>query len=81
LSKDALTHCSRSVGDTFVSCDVSCSPPLGFHQGRAVVSTTSACKSKIAVDARVYYTNSNDSQVTGVADVKVTNYNTPATGY
>jgi hypothetical protein len=79
--KQALHHCSRSVGDTFVLCSASCSPALTFNQGRAVVGTTSKCKSKIAVDARVYYTTSGDAQVTGVADVKVTNYKTPAKGY
>ena len=80
-TKEAFTHCSRQVGDTFVSCNVSCNPPLTFYQGRAVVGTTVACKPNIAVDARVYYTNSNDSQMTGVADVKVTSFTTPSTGY
>jgi len=69
---DSRDHCTRSLPETIVRCNVVCDPPLDFYEGKAVVSTVPPCVDRIAVDARLYHTTGeNDQQVTGIADVKV----------
>ena len=64
-------HCSRDVKSGIVTCNAACSPGLTFDEGRAIVRTTSACKQKIAVYPRVYYTSGGDGSVQAIADVNV----------
>lgn len=66
-----LEHCSRSIPLEIVSCNSTCSPALTLNEGHAVVGTTSACKSKLAVYPRLYYTGPSDTAVQAVADVKL----------
>ena len=69
---DSHDHCTRALPDTIVRCNVVCDPSLDFYEGKAVVSTTSNCKDKIAVDARLYHTMGvGDREIAGIADLKV----------
>ena len=64
---ETRSFCSRNAGGTFVACDVVCSPELDGHEGRAqVASTNSANCAKIAVDARIFFGNGSDSNLSGV---------------
>jgi hypothetical protein len=64
-------HCSRDVKGAIVTCNATCSPGLTLAEGRAIVRTTPACKPKIAVYPRVYYTSAGDGVVQAIADVNV----------
>ena len=65
-------HCTRTLPDSLVRCNVVCDPPLDFYEGKAVIRTTlPSCIDRIAVDARLYHTAEHDRQVTGMAGVKV----------
>ena len=68
---DTGEHCSRTVPGDVASCNATCSPGLGFIEGKAIVGTTSACVNRIAVDARLYHLQVNDGPTTGVASLKV----------
>lgn len=65
-------HCSRWLGYQVASCYMACSPLLLGNEGKAVVSMSpAACKSKVAVDARVFYTDWHDASVQAVAPINV----------
>jgi len=67
---DALDHCTNP---TVVGCNATCfqPAPFGFRvEGAAVVRTEAHCRGTVAVDARVYYFDT-DFQVLGVADLKL----------
>ena len=66
-----LEHCSRGLPPQIVGCNATCSPQLVYNEGKAIVGMSSKCKSKIAVDARVYHTDGNDGTVQAIAPVKV----------
>jgi hypothetical protein len=66
-------HCSRSIPSGITSCNATCSPSLTFHEGSAIVgsSSFSNCE-KIAVSARTYYTTgSTDGTVAAATDAKL----------
>ena len=67
----SFQHCSRSVASGAVTCSATCDPEQTFVQGYATVTTTPTCKSKLEVDARVYYLTGTPEQITGVVDPKV----------
>ena len=65
-------HCTRDLPEAIVLCNAVCDPPLDFYEGKAVVRTTRECVKRIAIDARLYHTTGGeDSEVAGIADVKV----------
>ena len=64
--------CSRNPGSNFVTCGVTCSPALNFHEGRAqVASTNNANCAKIAVDARIFFFNGSDTTLGGAYGPKI----------
>lgn len=65
--------CSRTIPDALTTCNTTCTPELTFHEGKAVVSSSTRddCRS-IGVSARVYYTSgSADDEVTAISDSKI----------
>ena len=70
----AYDFCSRNLPVNFTTCNVTCSVPLIFFEGKAVISTDAgqAC-SRIRVSARQYYTTGtiSDTGVAGVNSVSV----------
>jgi hypothetical protein len=68
-------HCSRDVKGAIVTCNATCRPGLTLAEGRAIVRTTAACKPKIAVYPRVYYTSAGDGAVQAIANVNVVRIN------
>lgn len=66
-----LDHCSNPSAGFLCSSTCPQPAPFGFRlSGTAIVEAESQCKNKIAVDAKVFYFNSN-FDVVGVADSKV----------
>jgi hypothetical protein len=66
-------HCSRNITSGIVTCNAFCQPPLTAVEGKAIVRTTEACRPKIAVYPRVYYTNSVDGAVQAIGEVNKAN--------
>src|SRR5262245_46898526 len=67
---DALDHCTNP---NVVGCNATCAQPgpFGFRvEGAAVVRTEAHCRGTVAVDARIYYFDT-EFQVSGVADLKL----------
>ena len=67
---DALDHCTNP---NVVGCNATCfqPEPFGFRvEGAAVVKMEAHCRGTIAVDARVYYFNS-EGEVSAAADLKL----------
>jgi hypothetical protein len=67
---DALDHCTNP---NVVGCNATCPQPapLGLRvEGAAIVGAQASCRTRIAVDARIYYFTSS-GEVAGVADLKV----------
>ena len=65
--------CSQAIPDPLTTCNATCEPELTFHEGRAVVSssTDEGCE-RVAVSARVYYTNGGDGgDLAAISDSKL----------
>jgi hypothetical protein len=69
--------CSRDLNSALTTCNSTCNPDLGFHEGKAYVD--SAC-SQIGVSARVYYTQDRDTRVEAITDSKVVRVNSGNNG-
>jgi hypothetical protein len=73
----AFHFCSRPLPNSITDCSTSLVCDLTAHQGKAIVSSTmdpeNEC-SRIAVEARVYYTtgrNPDDTAISGISNSKV----------
>jgi hypothetical protein len=67
---DTLDHCTNPNA---VGCNATCAQPapFGFRaEGAAIVRAELHCRTRIAVDARLYYSTST-GEVAGLADLKV----------
>jgi hypothetical protein len=64
--------CTRDLDEEFESCIVVCNPELDYRQGRAQIniSKAAACK-KFAVAARLIQTNSDDTALIAMQDLKI----------
>lgn len=65
--------CSRAIPEPLTTCNATCEPELTFHEGRAVVrsSTKEGC-GRIGVSARVYYTTGDDdASLSAISDSKI----------
>ena len=65
--------CSRVIPAPLTTCNTTCDPELTFHEGRAVVhsSTEKGC-GRIGVSARVYYTTGDaDDTLAAISDSKI----------
>lgn len=58
---DTVNACSRAIpGDRWTLCTATCSPSLGFVQGKALIRAPESCASAIAFDARLYHSDAAD---------------------
>ena len=64
--------CSRTLPNWVSVCDISCSPALTFHEGRARVNSTNTTYcARTAVDARVFYFSGGDASVAAISNPKI----------
>ena len=77
-SGNAFQFCSRHLPDPITRCDIISSPELNSDtpvvmQGKAVVSSTDGPEcSRIAVEARVYYTTGeDDTAISAISNSKI----------
>jgi hypothetical protein len=65
--------CSRTIPEPLTTCNGTCEPELTFHEGRAVVSssTEKGCD-RLGVSARVHYTTGDtDENLAAISDSKI----------
>ena len=66
-----VDFCSRNLPSVLTTCNISCSPELNFHEGRAIVNA----QFPIGVSSRVYYTRGQeDEELLAITDSKVVRF-------
>lgn len=61
---DTANVCSRAIpGDRWTLCTATCNPALTFMQGKAVVRAGESCAADLALDARLYHSDTSDDVI------------------